>query len=105
MWNVPLWHGLTAVTALRLHAFNIFLHFWLNRAEEKEGTLVRRAGLTHNGASRVRTGARLRLNMQNSAISLLRTDMPHFFSLPFFPSAETLREDLSSYEVDRFLCA
>lgn len=40
-----------------------------------------------NGATQS-TGARLRLNMQNSAISLLRTDMPHFSPL----SAQTLPE-------------
>lgn len=43
-------------------------------------------------------GARPRLNVQNSAISLLRTD-----EIP--PSAETLRDDLSSYKVDRVLRA
>lgn len=52
--------------------------------------------------------------MQNSAISLLRTDLPSsvcFFLLlllllPLPPLlSETLREDLSSHKVDRFLCA
>lgn len=65
----------------------------------RKRNLFRRVGLTHSWASRS-TGARLRLNMQNSAISLLQTDIP-----PLFPSAETLHEDLSSYKVDRFLCA
>lgn len=41
--------------------------------------------------------------MQNSAISLLRADIPSHFFPP--PSAQTLREDLSSHKVDRFLCA